>query len=72
MADREFKAIFIRVPTGLEKRVEDMGEILNTYIRKNIAERKSTLNKMTHTLHRMNSIMEEAKEIISDLEDSNG
>ena len=30
MSDREFKVIIIRILTGLEKRVEDMSETLNT------------------------------------------
>jgi len=35
-----FKAMIIRILTGLEKRVEDMSETLNTEKRNKIAERK--------------------------------
>ena len=33
MPDSKFKAIIIRILTGLEKRVDNMSEILNTEIR---------------------------------------
>ena len=33
--DTEFKLMIIRILTGLEKRVEDMSETLNTEIRNN-------------------------------------
>ena len=33
MPDREFKTTIMRILTGLEKRVEDMSEALNTEIR---------------------------------------
>ena len=36
MPGRELKAMIIRTLTGLEKRVEDMSETLNTEIRNNI------------------------------------
>ena len=45
MLDREFKAMTIRILTGLEKRVEDMSETLNTKIRNNIAEIKDSKKK---------------------------
>ena len=38
--DVVFKALIIRILTGLEKRVEDMSETLNTEIKSNIAEMK--------------------------------
>ena len=35
MPDTEFKVMIIKILTGLEKRVEDISEILNTEIKKN-------------------------------------
>ena len=35
MPDREFKVMIIKILTGLEKRVEDISEILNKEIKKN-------------------------------------
>ena len=50
MSDREFKAVIIRILTGLEKRVEDMSDTLNTEIRNNIAEIKGPIKtKGKHT-----------------------
>ena len=40
MPDREYKAMIIRILTGLEKRVEDISETLNTEIEKNKATAK--------------------------------
>ena len=60
------KAVIIRILTGLEKRVEDMSETLNTEIRSN---RDKLFNKqMRNTLNRMNGRLEEAGEH-NDLED---
>ena len=47
--DREFKTLSIWILTGLEKRLEDMSETLNTEIRNNIVEIKDTINKMRNT-----------------------
>ena len=68
IADTEFKAMIIRILTGLEKRVEDMSETLNTEIRNNIAEIKGSINKMRNMLDGMNSKREEEQEI-NDLQD---
>ena len=62
MPDGVFKTVFIRVLTGLEKRVEDMCEILNTEMRNNIAEIEVSINEMRNTLDGMNSRLEEAEE----------
>ena len=61
MPDGVFKTMFIRVLTGLEKRVEDMCEILNTEMRNNITEIEVSVNEMRNTLDGMNR-MEEAEE----------
>ena len=58
MSHRQFKAIIIRIFTGLEKRVEDMNETLNTKIRTNIAKIKDTTSEMRNTIDGMNSRME--------------
>ena len=63
MHDREFKAMIIRrVTTGLEKRVEDMSETLNTEIRNKMAEIKGSINKIRNMIAGMNSRMEEVWE----------
>ena len=59
---REFKVMIIGILTGLEKRVEDMSETLNTEIRNYIAERKSLKNEIRTILDEMNSRLEEAEE----------
>ena len=46
----EFKAMLIKMLNGLEKRVEDMSEILNTEIRNHIAEIKGSVNEMRNNL----------------------
>ena len=61
MADREFKVMIIRTLTGLEKRVEDKNETLNTEIRNNVAEIKGSVKKMRYMLDGMNSRMKEAE-----------
>ena len=45
-----FKTMIIRILTGLEKRVEDIIEILNTEIRDNITEVKGSMNEMRNML----------------------
>ena len=50
MPDREFKAMIIRILTGLEKRVEDINETFNTKIRNNIGEIKGSINE-TRNMH---------------------
>ena len=59
----------IKILAGLEKRVEDTSETINTEIRNNIAERKDSISKIRNMLDGMNSRLEEAEERISDLED---
>lgn len=70
MPDREFKETIIRILTGLEKKVKDRIENLNTEIRKNIAEIKGTINKMRNTLDGMKRTTEAAEEQMSNLEDT--
>ena len=66
MPDKEFKAMIKRILTGLEKKVEDMSETLNTQIRNNIAEIKGTVNKVRNTLDGMSSRVEETEKQIID------
>ena len=62
MPDRKFKAMIIRMHTGLEKIMEDINEIFNTEIRNSIAEIKGLINEMRNMLDEMNSRMEETEE----------
>ena len=50
-----------KILTGLEKRVEDISETINTEIRNNIAEIKGSTNKMRNTFDGMKSRLEEVK-----------
>lgn len=59
MTDRKFKVMIINILTGLEKRVEDISEALNTDIKKNTSEMKSTINESKNTLNGINSRLEE-------------
>jgi len=59
MPDREFKVMTMKILTGLEKRVEDISETLNTEIRNNIVEIKGSINEMRNRHDGMNSRMEE-------------
>lgn len=49
MSNREFKAMTIRLLTGLEKRVQNISETLTTDIRKT-AEIKGSINQMRNIL----------------------
>ena len=69
MLDGVFKAIIIRILTGLEKRVEDISETLNTEIEKNKSEMKGAINYIRNVPDAMNSRLEESEEQINDLED---
>jgi len=53
--DSIFKAMIIRILTGLEKRVEDMSENFNTEIRNNVAEIKGSISEMNNTFNGTNS-----------------
>ena len=68
-SDGEFKAMIIRILTGLEKRMEGINETINTEIRNNKAKKKGSIYKMRNTLDGMNSRLKEAEERINDLED---
>ena len=39
MIDREFKALIIRISTGLETSMKDMSDTLNTEVRNNIVKK---------------------------------
>jgi len=62
MPDREFKVMTMKILTGLEKRVEDISETLNTEIRNNIAEIKGSIGEMRNTFDGMNNRLGEAEE----------
>ena len=59
--DGEFKAVIIRILTGLEKRVENISETINIEIRDNIAEVKGLINEMRNMLSGMNSSLEKQR-----------
>ena len=70
MTDREFKLIIIDILIEVEKKVEDFNETLNRDIRNNIAEIKSSINKIRKKmLDRIDSRQKEAEKSINDLED---
>jgi len=54
--------MIINILTGLEKRVEDMSEILNTEIRNKIVEIKGSISEMRNMLDGMNSRLEDGEE----------
>ena len=59
MSNGEFKAMIIRMLTGLEKKVAiEVSETINTKIKNTIAEIKGSINEMRNTLDGMNSRME--------------
>ena len=62
MLDVEFKAMIIRILTGLEKRVEEISETLNTKIRNDILEIKGPVNEMRNMLDGMDNRLEESEE----------
>ena len=64
MHDKEFKVMITKIFTGLEKRVEEMSETLNTKIRTNTAEIKGSINEIRYTLDKINSSLEEVEEKI--------
>ena len=59
--DREFK---VQILVGLQKRMEGIGEMINTEIRKI----KRSIGEMRNTLDGMDSRLENAEEGINDLE----
>ena len=46
MPNGEFKVMIIKLLPGLEKRVEDISEILNKKIKKNQSQMKNTINEI--------------------------
>ena len=68
MTEREFKVMVIKILTELEKRVRTISETLNEEIKKQ-SEMKSTISEIKNTLDGINGRLEEAKELIRDLED---
>jgi len=74
MPDREFKVMIIKIVTGLEERVEDFSETLNTLnkeienIKKNKSEMKNSVNEIKNTLEGINSRLKEAEQI-GDMDD---
>lgn len=71
MPDGEFKATIIRILTGLERRIEDIREILTTEteeLKKNQSETKSAIKETANRRDAMNTRMEEPKELINDTE----
>ena len=66
MPDSEFKAMIIRKLIGLEKKVEDMSEILNIETRNNTAEIKGTISKMRNTLDGMKTWKKQRNELVEE------
>ena len=62
--------MIIKILTGLEKRVEDIGEILHRDKKKKQSEMKNTVCEIKNTLDGMNSRLREAEEWINVLEDT--
>lgn len=50
ISDKDFKVKFIRIFTRLEKKVEDISEILHTEINKSKSDIKNTINEIKNTL----------------------
>ena len=69
MPDGEFKAMIIKILTGLEKKVENISETINTEIRNNIADIKWSISQVRNMIDGINSRMEEEEEQIDGLED---
>ena len=71
MPDREFKLMVINILTRLERRVGDLSETLNKEIKKikKESEMKNSVTEIKNTLDGINSRLEEAVELISNLED---
>lgn len=62
--DGEFKAIIIRLLTGLERRIEDINETFITEIKqlkRNESEMKSAISKIGNRLDAINSRLEEER-----------
>ena len=51
--------MIINILTGLEKRMENFRETLNTEIKRNTSEIKNTINENKNTLNGINSRLEE-------------
>lgn len=61
MPDKELKTMIIRILTGLQKRIQEMSETLNTDIKKQ-HRREGTINEMRNTLDEIKRRIEEAEE----------
>lgn len=59
--------MIIRLLTGLQKRAENISEIINTEIRNNITEKRGLINKMRNTPDIKKSRLEKGEEGINDL-----
>lgn len=71
MSDVEFKEIIIRLLTGLEKRIQDIRDILTTEmdeLKKNQSKMNSPTNEIRCTIDAMNSMLEEPEGRITGLE----
>ena len=51
MPYREIKAMIIKILTGLEKRVEDISDILNKDIQNYILDMKNSMNETQNTIN---------------------
>lgn len=72
MPDKELKVMVINILTGLEKRVQDLHEILNKdteNIKKNLPEMKNSITEIKNMVDGLSGRLEAAAEQISDRQD---
>lgn len=50
MPDRKFKVMIIKLPTGLQKRMEDSSEAFDKDIKNTLSEMKISINKIENTI----------------------
>ena len=56
--DREFKIMIINIPTGLDKRVENINETLNTEVKEETIRDENIIIKVKNTPDGINSRLE--------------
>ena len=58
ISDREFKIMIINIPTGLDKRVENINETLNTEVKEETIRDENIIIKVKNTPDGINSRLE--------------
>ena len=69
MPDREFKVMIIKVLSRLQRKVEDITEILDKEIKMSVSKIKNSINEMKNTIDGINRRLQETEECINGLED---